>query len=245
MEDIDPPREPPGAAQAILHDLDAFGLRSPEPVLWQSTQRPLHEDIIERLLIRGEAFECRCSRSDLAATAGIHRGRCRSTAAGAAAIRLRAPDLMVEFDDRIQGKQAQHLFNEVGDFVLRRRDGLIAYQLAVVVDDAAQGITDIVRGCDLLDSTARQIHLQRVLGLPTPRYAHIPLLVDASGAKLSKQNLAPGACVETPVETLAQAARLLGQPTPDPRLQLTEWLRAAADVWDIDRIPRQPAVTLA
>ncbi len=244
MEDIDPPREPAGAAQAILRDLDALGLRSPEPVLWQSRQRELHEQVIEQLLTRGEAFECRCSRSDLLAVSGIHRGPCHLSGRRPAAIRLRVPEHDIEFEDRIRGPQSQNLARDVGDFVLRRRDGLIAYQLAVVVDDAAQGITDVVRGCDLLDSTARQVHLQRVLGLPAPRYAHIPLLVDATGAKLSKQNLAPGAQVGAPVQTLAQAARLLGQQVPDIGLELSAWLRAAADRWNIARVPRQPNVSV-
>ena len=237
MEDIDPPRERLGAAIAILDTLTQLGLRAAESVLFQSTRSAVYEECLERLLRDGAAFECRCSRNDLLSSGGIHRGACTTRGHGAAAVRLRVPRTRVSFEDRIQGPQSQDLAADVGDFVLRRRDGLFAYQLAVVVDDASQGITDIVRGSDLLDSTARQIHLQRVLGVPTPRYAHIPVAVDASGAKLSKQNLAPAVDARPALATLRHAARLLGQPVPHGEVDLPSWLQAFADGWGVDKVP--------
>ncbi len=245
MEDIDPPREQPGAPAAILDTLLELGLHTAEPVLFQSTRSAVYEDCLERLLRNGAAFECRCSRTDLLGSGGIHRGACAAGVHGAPAVRLRVPSGRVRFVDRIQGPQVQDLEDAVGDFVLRRRDGLFAYQLAVVIDDAAQEITDVVRGSDLLDSTPRQICLQRVLGLPTPRYAHIPVAVDASGAKLSKQNLAPAVDARSALATLGHAARLLGQSVPPGELDISRWLQAFADGWRIDKVPRAPSVPAA
>src|SRR5690606_16810013 len=177
IEDIDPPREVPGAAAAQLRTLAAFGLHHDGPVEYQSRCGPRYVLALERLLAGGLAFECHCSRADLAASGGIHR-RCVAGARRVApAIRLRVPDRThASFDDGVHGHVTQDVAREVGDFVLRRADGPWAYQLAVVVDDAAQGITDVVRGADLLDSTPRQVLLQRALGLPQPRYLHLPLV---------------------------------------------------------------------
>ena len=241
MEDLDPPREQPGADRLILDLLDAIGLRSDTAVLYQSHRSEVYAQAVAQLLDAGMAFECRCSRSDLAASEGLHRGPCRESAANAErtpAIRLRVPDVEIEFDDRIQGRQRQNLGREVGDFVLRRADGPYAYQLAVVVDDAAQQITDIVRGADLLDSTPRQIYLQQCLGLPTPRYAHLPVVLGADGQKLSKQNLAPALSPDEFQQQLPRLAAWLGQPVPEGSLDLQGLSRQ----WRMDRVPRQLAL---
>ncbi len=187
IEDVDPPREVAGAAELQLRTLAAFGLESDEPIVRQSERGPLYEAALDRLLQRGDAFACHCSRAALVATGGIHRQCVAGRATGPGSVRFRVPPRThVEFDDLIQGPVRQDAGSEVGDFVLKRADGPWAYQLAVVVDDAAQGITDVVRGADLLVSTPRQILLQRALGLPMPRHAHLPLLLDADGRKLSK-----------------------------------------------------------
>lgn len=244
MEDLDPPREQAGADRLILDLLDAGGLHSDEPVLYQSTRLRAYDDALGRLRHAGLAFECRCSRSDLAATAGIHRGDCRfrgADLARPAAIRLRVPDADIAIEDRVQGRYTQNLLRDVGDFVLRRADGPYAYQLAVVVDDAHQGVTDVVRGSDLLDSTPRQVYLQRCLSLPTPRYAHLPVLLGPDGQKLSKQNLAPAICSADLVALLPKIAALLGQEPPESGL-LSELLAAIARNWSMSAVPRQMAV---
>lgn len=203
IEDIDPPREVAGATADILATLDAFGLASDETVLRQSTRSDAYAHALQRLRDAGAAYGCACSRSEAVEAArvaglppGVYAGTCRDGTHGRVprSIRLRvpdAPDDAVAFTDRARGRYAQCLAHDVGDFVLQRADGLWAYQLAVVVDDAAQGITDVVRGADLLDNTPRQIWLQRCLGLPTPRYLHLPIVTNARGEKLSKQTGAP------------------------------------------------------
>lgn len=238
IEDIDPPREIPGAAADILAALQAFGMPPDEPVWYQSQRAGAYEAALADLLSRGLAFPCPCSRTDLAGSNGVHRGPCRpSDPRRAPAIRLRVPSGRIGFDDRIQGRFEQDLAAEVGDVVLKRADGLYAYQLAVVVDDAAQGITDIVRGADLIDSTPRQMLLQRCLGLSTPRYAHVPVLLDSSGRKLSKS---AGAAAIDGADARAVLARLLaclGQPVPRSA-SLGAMLADAAGHWDIARVPR-------
>ena len=186
IEDIDPPREMAGAAAGQLATLAAFGLQPDGAIAYQHARGALYRAALDRLLLQGDAFECHCSRADLAATGGIHR-RCIATAPRPdPAIRLRVPDgCSIAFDDAVHGRVTQRVDLEVGDFVLLRADGLWAYQLAAVVDDAAQGITDVVRGADLLDSTPRQLLLQQRLGLPVPRHAHLPLLLGEDGRKLS------------------------------------------------------------
>lgn len=244
IEDLDPPREQPGADRLILDLLSAIGWNSDEPVLMQSHRHAAYASALDNLLETGHAFECRCSRSDLAAAGGIHRGNCVSTASSRpAAIRLRVTDIDIGFNDRVQGWYAQNLLRDSGDFVLRRADGPYAYQLAVVVDDGFQRITDVVRGSDLIDSTPRQIYLQQCLGLPTPRYAHVPVLTGADGQKLSKQNLAPAVAPEQAAALLPEIATLLGQP-PLPPGSLTQHLQALVRQWDIGRVPKQMAVPL-
>ena len=240
VEDLDPPREVAGAAERQLAALAAFGLRHDGPVLRQSTRGAHYQAALDRLLADGLAFECHCSRTDLAASGGVHR-RCVANARRRdPAVRFRVPDgTRVAFDDRFQGRIEQDVAGSVGDFVLRRADGPWAYQLAVVVDDAAQGITDIVRGADLLDSTPRQVLLQRALGCPTPSYAHLPLVLDAQGRKLSKSSAALPVDPADPVAGLRLAWAWLGQP-PDaiahaPDVDAT--LRSALAAFDATRVP--------
>lgn len=216
IEDLDPPREVPGAAAAQLAALAAFGLHADQPPVRQSGRHALYRAALDRLLASAAAFPCSCSRSELAAQVGIHR-RCVATAPRPhPAWRLRVADgATVAFEDGLQGRFEQDLAREVGDFVLLRADGYWAYQLAVVVDDAEQGITDVVRGNDLLDSTPRQILLQRTLGLPTPRYLHLPLVLDPAGHKLSKSSAAQPVDPADPLPALRRAWAQLGQdPAP-------------------------------
>lgn len=213
IEDVDPPRTVAGAAQAQLQALAAFGLLHDGPVIWQSARGDAYQTALDRLLADGDAFVCHCSRSDLAANGGIHHRCVARQARPDPAVRFRVPPgSIVRFEDGLRGPQLQDVHAEVGDFVLRRADGCWAYQLAVVVDDAAQGVNEVVRGADLLDSTARQILLQQALDLPTPRYWHLPLLLDAPGHKLSKSLAALPVDAGAPVPVLRRLWELLGQP---------------------------------
>lgn len=217
MEDLDVAREVPGAATGIIATLGAFGMHSDEPVLFQSTRSDAYSHALERLRASGAAFACQCSRSDL--TGRLHRGACVAPRDNgrACAWRLRAPDQVIDFHDAVFGAQAQNLRDAAGDFVLRRIEGWHAYQLAVVVDDAAQGITEVVRGQDLLDSTPRQVYLQRLLGLPQPDYLHLPLALDREGRKLAKRDRDHPLDADAPLPALHAALRLLGQPLPAAR----------------------------
>lgn len=242
IEDIDPPREVPGAAQAQLDTLAAFGLHHDGAVEYQSHRGHLYQAALDRLLADGAAFECHCSRSELAAAGGIHRRCVARRRRPDPAIRLRVPDgCSITFDDAVHSRVAQRVDLEVGDFVLRRSDGFWAYQLAVVVDDADQGVTDVVRGADLLDSTPRQILLQHALGLPTPRHAHLPLLLGADGRKLSKSEAALPVRPDQPLATLRQLWDCLGQPplsqagTP----AVATFLHAAAGAFRLELVPLQ------
>ncbi|HQR20481.1 MAG TPA: tRNA glutamyl-Q(34) synthetase GluQRS [Burkholderiaceae bacterium] len=221
IEDLDPPREVPGAAQDILETLAAFGMESDEKVAYQSRRGTLYEAAFARLVNSGHVYGCACSRSEIelahaaAGTPGsVYPGTCRSGTRGrpVRAWRFRVPAEPVQFEDRIAGLQGQCLEDEVGDFVARRADGFWAYQLAVVVDDAEQRITDIVRGADLLDNTPRQIALQRALGLVTPRYMHVGIVVNERGEKLSKQTGARALDRRDVPRELERAARHLGLP---------------------------------
>lgn len=222
VEDIDPPREVAGSAQAILDTLDRFALHADAPVVYQSRRGAAYRDALHQLQRDGHAFACWCSRSDLDAARLVHHelhrdGHCLTPPRDdrPPAWRLRVPDIEIAFDDALQGPQHQNVRSIVGDFVLRRADGLWSYQLACVVDDAHQGITEVVRGCDLLDSTPRQILLQRLLGLPTPAYLHLPLAVNAAGEKLAKSSHAAPVTGDDPRTAIARALRFLGQPVPD------------------------------
>jgi glutamyl-Q tRNA(Asp) synthetase len=246
IEDLDRPREQVGAAENILQTLDRLGLYWDGPVVFQSRRTALYEEALQAL--RAHSYWCGCSRREIADSslglaadgAQIYPGTCRSGLApgkSRRALRLKTEPGKIEFHDRVQGRQAQILAAEVGDFVLRRADGQFAYQLAVVVDDAEQSITDVVRGADLLDSTARQIHLQRLLGFAEPRYLHVPVAVNAGGEKLSKQTGAPPIDVSRPRQILAEALRFLGQPE-------SEDLAQAVRSWDPARIPARRTIAL-
>jgi glutamyl-Q tRNA(Asp) synthetase len=236
IEDLDPPRSVPGATERQLAQLAACGLHHDGEVCWQSRRTAAYQRAIEALMDRGLAFECHCSRSDLDAEGGVHRHCVPGQRRREPSIRLRVEDhSVVHFDDAIRGPQVQDVAGAVGDVVLRRTDGLFAYQLAVVVDDAACGITQVVRGADLLDSTPRQILLQRALALPTPRYAHLPLLLDAAGHKLSKSAGADAA--DTPLAVLAAAWRALGQGALPVMASPQARLARALECFEPARIP--------
>lgn len=196
MEDLDPPREQPGAADSILRTLETLGLHWDGPVLYQHTRLEAYQAAMTGMLDSGDAFACACTRSEIADSGliglegPVYPGTCRDGLADrpARATRIRVDEKPVSFQDRLQGTCSQNLEQEIGDFVIRRADGFFAYQLAVVVDDAFQGVTHVVRGADLLLSTPRQIHLQHRLGLPIPIYMHLPVALSARGEKLSKQS---------------------------------------------------------
>ncbi len=243
MEDLDRPRVQPGAADDILRTLAAFGLGWDGEVLYQSRREALYREALERL--QRHTYWCGCSRREIADSslglavdgARIYPGTCRAglgPGKTARALRVRVPEVEIAFVDRVQGRQSQSLARDVGDFVLYRADGLFAYQLAVVVDDAAQGVTDVVRGADLLDSTARQIYLQRLLGVPTPRYLHVPVAINAKGEKLSKQTGARPVDAGRRDSEIRTALRFLGQPE-------TGSLAEAVHAWDPALIPAQRA----
>jgi glutamyl-Q tRNA(Asp) synthetase len=244
IEDLDAPRAQPGAADDILRTLERLGLAWDGPVLYQSRRLELYRDALRKL--EAQTYWCACSRREIADSslglaadgAQIYPGTCRNGIASGKpprALRLTTTAQRIVFDDRVQGRQEQVLERDVGDFVLHRADGQFAYQLAVVVDDAAQGITDVVRGADLLDSTARQIYLQRLLGYATPRYLHVPAAVNAAGEKLSKQTGAPPIDPARGGEVLRRALAFLGQPA-------TEDLAQAVSAWDPALIPARRAL---
>jgi glutamyl-Q tRNA(Asp) synthetase len=248
IEDIDPPRCMPGADREILRQLSALRLEPDEPPVWQSARGELYADALQRLRDAGHAYPCGCTRKDieqaLRAAGHEHRrheewvypGTCRSGLQGkpARAWRVRCGDeahpLVIDWTDRRLGAQRQDVTHEVGDFVLQRADGLWAYQLAVVVDDGLQGITDVVRGEDLADNTPRQVHLQRLLGLPLPRYLHTPLVLDERGEKLSKQHGAPALDVSEPLGVLRGAGAALGLPSLEAD-GAASWLAQAVTAW--------------
>ena len=240
MEDLDQPRVVHGAADTILRQLEDFGLEWDGPVVRQSARLALYQDALQKLATH--SYPCACTRRELEDSAlaidgsRIYPGTCRNGLARgktARAVRLRTDSVPIRFTDRVQGEIAQSVETEVGDFVLRRADGLFAYQLAVVVDDDAQGITDVVRGADLLDSTVRQIFLQRLLGFATPRYLHTPIATNGAGEKLSKQTHAPAARLAD----MPRALAFLGMRAPDglAAKELCEWATAN---WDPAGIPR-------
>ncbi|MFP7721863.1 tRNA glutamyl-Q(34) synthetase GluQRS [Lysobacter sp. A3-1-A15] len=247
IEDLDPPREVPGASDLQLAALRSFGLQPDGEVVRQGRRGALYQDALDRLLASGAAFRCHCSRSDLADTGGIHRSCVGSGTRPVPAVRLRVPDRCeVGFVDALRGRQVQRVDREVGDFVLRRADGLWAYQLAVVVDDADQAVTDVVRGADLLDSTPRQILLQRALALPTPNYAHLPLVCTPDGRKLSKSGDAVPVDPADPLPALRAAWATLGQPGEAIAscTDTTTLLQTALRHFDPDRIPAPESASI-
>ena len=253
IEDHDQGRCVPGADEAILAQLQALGLRPDEPPAWQTRRQALYTQALQRLIDSGWAYGCDCTRKSIAEALAsqaferqrhgelVYPGTCRHRHLGppqARAWRLLSTadpqgkqDLTLTWQDRRLGPQQQNLSRTVGDFVLRRADGLWAYQLCVVVDDAEQGITDVVRGEDLADNTPRQIRLQQLLDLPQPRYLHAPLVLGPNGEKLSKQNGAQALDLGDPLAALQQAAMVLGLPAQLPSATLAEWLAAAVKAW--------------
>ena len=255
IEDVDAPRTVPGAADGILRTLEGLGFEWDGEVVVQSRRLDLYHAELVRLQLAGDVYPCACSRSEIAAKTSrtsvdgglLYPGTCRAGLAegkAARAWRLRVPDQTLQFQDRVQGASQQNLEREVGDFVLLRADGQYAYQLAVVVDDALQGVNAVVRGVDLLDSTVRQMWLQTCLGLATPAYAHLPVVVNAAGEKLSKQTRAAAVDPAGGVALLSQALKFLGQEAPPApaSLSLQEFWRSAVTAWDIARVPAVRAV---
>ncbi len=250
IEDLDPPRERPGAADDILRALERHGLHWDGPLLRQSERGDAYARALETLRDKGRLRECCCSRAQLAALPQnrqrppgdelFHPLECVAEDASVPdrALRFRVQPGGIEFLDRVQGSQFQDVLASVGDFVVRRRDGLWAYQLAVVVDDAAQGITDVVRGADLLGSTARQIQLQSAMDLPETTYMHLPLAVDASGVKLSKSDDAPAIAGASPAATLVEVLVFLGQRPPEglERATARDVLGWALEHWQPSRM---------
>ncbi len=243
IEDLDPQREVKGAAGEILRTLSGFGMVWDGPVLYQRHRGEAYEAALDQLRVRGLIYPCGCARREIQDVArnGVYPGICRhglSPGKSPRALRVRVPDAPIVFQDAVQGIVSQNLAAAVGDFVLRRADGRVAYQLAVVVDDGEQAVTDVVRGADLLDSTARQIYLQRQLGLLTPRYVHLPIATNAQGQKLSKQTLAAPVHADER-EALFEALCFLGH-APPARLRharLGDIWGWAEHHWEISCIP--------
>lgn len=243
MEDVDEPRCVAGADREILQTLECFGLTWDGEVMVQSARKAAYGEALEKLRGRGSAYPCSCSRKE---AGEVYAGTCRAGVREAGkplAWRVKVEDQelgdqAVAFSDRACGPFAQNLARDVGDFVVRRTDGLFAYQLAVVVDDAAQGVTDVVRGADLLDSTPRQIWLQRLLGYPAPRYLHVPLATNEAGEKLSKQTLAPALVKGEEDNDLRAALRFLGQPEAPRGADVLAWVLGK---WDAGLI-RNPGL---
>ena len=249
MEDLDPPRTAAGAADDILRTLEACGMWWDGAVVYQSTRHDAYRAALHHLRALGKVYPCVCSRREIgdSAVSGIegpvYPGTCREGLAPgktARAWRIDTRAARIEFDDAAQGRLKQNLETDIGDFVLYRADHVFAYQLAVVIDDAEQGITDVVRGADLLDSTPRQIFLQRLLELPTPRYMHVAVAVNAAGEKLSKQTRAAAIDAQRPLPALLAALRFLGQNPPrDLRAAniavLWDWAIAN---WNVSHVPR-------
>lgn len=245
IEDIDEARTVPGAAEDIIATLSALGMQADGDIVWQSRRKPLYEAAFDKL--DKHVFACGCTRKEIADSrvalaadgAAIYPGTCRAgLAAGkpARAWRLQVPDPgdpagCIRFHDRWQGEISEELGSAVGDFVLRRADGFWAYQLAVVVDDAEQQVTDVVRGADLLESTARQIYLQRLLKMPTPRYLHVPVVANALGEKLSKQTGATALDLAHPLDELRSAAHRLGLPVDVALSAPEDFWNAALPLW--------------
>jgi len=256
MEDLDRPRCEPGAADTILRQLEAYGLTWDDAVLYQSQRDDAYAAALDALRSQGTAFPCTCSRSQLAQAPRnaegeiIYPGNCRLHSRFGKtphSWRVLTHDVSTHFLDRVHGELQQNVAREVGDFIVKRADGLFAYQLAVVVDDAFQGITHVVRGADLLWNTPRQIYLQSLLGLPTPAYAHVPLMTNAAGQKLSKQTLAPALSLTGQSEVLTQALSALGHPPPADLhgARPAELLAWASAHWQIENVLRESVVAIS
>jgi len=252
MEDIDPPREPEGAADDILRTLETYALFWDEQVLYQSTRHQAYEEALHHLHRLDLTYPCTCSRKQIREAAlrmnkQVYPETCRNKGFTRSphAIRLRTEFEEILISDGIQGNFSQNIREEVGDFVVKRADENYAYQLAVVIDDAVQNITEIVRGSDLLDNTPRQIYLQQCLAYPQPQYLHIPIATK-NGDKMSKQTKAPAVNLQNPVRTGVQALRFLGQPVPEQWqwASIEELWRWAISHWDLSAVPKVRALEL-
>lgn len=238
IEDTDIPRIYPNSETHILSCIDAFEFEPDAEIIFQKDRLAIYEQVIDQLKQQHAIYACQCTRKMLGSN-HIYAGTCRDLNLDFAeqAIRLKVDDLLICFEDRLQGRQCSNLKDDLGDFVLKRRDGIISYQLAVVVDDYLQGITHVVRGADLLDNTARQIWLGSILNYPSLSYMHLPLAMNGQGQKLSKQNLAQALDVSKASELLQQAILALGQPNVElnqPRIMLQQ----AVQQWDVNLIPK-------
>lgn len=238
IEDTDIPRIYPNSETHILSCIDAFEFEPDAEIIFQKDRLTIYEQVLDQLKQQHAIYACQCTRKMLGSN-HIYAGTCRDLNLDFAeqAIRLKVDDLLICFEDRLQGLQCSNLKDDLGDFVLKRRDGIISYQLAVVVDDYLQGITHVVRGADLLDNTARQIWLGSILNYPSLSYMHLPLAMNGQGQKLSKQNLAQALDVSKASELLQQAILALGQPNVElnqPRIMLQQ----AVQQWDVNLIPK-------
>lgn len=250
IEDLDPPREPSGSSDLILSQLTALGFTWDNEILYQSARLGAYQEALADLNNRGLCFACNCTRGRIISVGSVYDGHCRGQSTDLAddansgdneyAIRVITPDLEISFEDQIQSLVRQNIGKECGDFVIKRKDKLFAYQLAVVVDDAYQNITHVVRGHDLLDSTPRQIYLQQQLNLPQPVYSHFPIAADPIGDKLSKQQFAPSIDTNSAVEYLLLAMKFLGLPisTVDKSATPQELLAWGTEHWDIQNVPK-------
>ena len=238
IEDTDIPRIYPNSETHILSCIDAFQFEPDAEIIFQKDRLAIYEQVLDQLKQQHAIYACQCTRKMLGSN-HIYAGTCRDLNLDFAeqAIRLKVDDLLICFEDRLQGRQCSNLKDDLGDFVLKRRDGIISYQLAVVVDDYLQGITHVVRGADLLDNTARQIWLGSILNYPSLSYMHLPLAMNDQGQKLSKQNLAQALDLSKASELLQQAILALGQPNVElnqPRIMLQQ----AVQQWDVNLIPK-------
>ena len=247
IDDVDQTRSIPGIAQTILRQLEYFGFQWTQIPVHQSARKNLYAEIIEKLVAEDHAFGCRCTRQDVLAAgirgaAGpVYPGTCRHNQLppdSYRTIRIKTGSAPIRFNDRIAGELMQNLFHDVGDFVVKRADGYAAYQIAVVIDDHLDHVTDVVRGADLLASTPRQIHLQHLLGYATPRYAHLPLVLDSGGRKLSKHDRDRPVEMDQALHSLVAAWQFLGQKIPQQQFaDVEEFWSFAARHWSIKKAP--------
>jgi glutamyl-Q tRNA(Asp) synthetase len=254
IEDLDKPREVPAASYKILKSLEVLGMEWDHEVIYQNQRKDIYENVLTVFNKRGLIYPCTCTRkeisnSSIAGISGqIYAGTCRNNLQKddyLGAIRIKTNNNIIEFEDTLHGLINQSLQNEIGDFILRRSDKIYAYQLAVVVDDSAQGITNVVRGADLLDSTPRQIYLQKLLGYPTPIYTHLPVAVNNDGEKLSKQTKAAHLDISNPVKQLIEAVNFLGQEPPIELLRenLMSFWKWAFINWDPEKIHKKRIIS--
>lgn len=245
MEDLDPPREMPGAADLILRTLEAYGLEWDGEVIYQSHRHDRYQAVLDELHARGLTYYCHCTRAQIQAAGGLYPGTCRTAGLGpqGAAVRLWQHQPVDHFVDALHGEIRVDERLAAEDFILKRRDGLFAYNLAVVIDDADSGITQVVRGADLIEPTVRQISLYQALGRPVPDWLHLPLALGAPGMKLSKQNHAPALPLDAPGPQIWWALSFLGQCPPEElkhqHKPLLDW---AIRHWQLARVPRQQGI---